>query len=57
MTTYGLVSESDEEPEDDSKTFCTPSEGKPSLKGKETGTNVFNPHEILSRPSVVSLTE
>lgn len=50
-----LVSESDEEPEDDTNTVCPPSEVKPSLKRKKSGTNIFIPHDILSRPSVVSL--
>ncbi|KAJ4925994.1 hypothetical protein JOQ06_008179, partial [Pogonophryne albipinna] len=50
-----LVSESDEEPEADTNTVCPTSEGEPSHKRKKTGTNVFIPHDILSRPSVVSL--
>ncbi|KAK5878165.1 hypothetical protein CesoFtcFv8_025599 [Champsocephalus esox] len=50
-----LVSESDEEPEEDTNTVCPTSEGEPSHKRKKTGTNVFIPHDILSRPSVVSL--
>ncbi|KAK5901429.1 hypothetical protein CgunFtcFv8_026302 [Champsocephalus gunnari] len=50
-----LVSESDEEPEEDTNTVCPTSEAEPSHKRKKTGTNVFIPHDILSRPSVVSL--
>ncbi|KAJ4939573.1 hypothetical protein JOQ06_029018 [Pogonophryne albipinna] len=50
-----LVSESDEEPEEDTNTVSPTSEGEPSHKRKKTGTNVFIPHDILSRPSVVSL--
>ncbi|KAJ4931376.1 hypothetical protein JOQ06_025673 [Pogonophryne albipinna] len=50
-----LVSESDEEPEEDANTVCPTSEGEPSHKRKKTGTNVFIPHDILSQPSVVSL--
>ena len=48
-----LVSESDEKPEEDTNTVCPPSEGDPSHKRKKTGTNIFIPHDILSRPSVV----
>ncbi len=50
-----LESESDEESEEDNNTVYPPSEGEPSHKHKKTGTNVFIPHDILSRPSVVSL--
>ncbi|KAJ4939198.1 hypothetical protein JOQ06_028654 [Pogonophryne albipinna] len=48
----GLVSESDEEPEEDTNTVCPTSEGEPSHKRKKTGTNVFIPQDILSRPSL-----
>ncbi len=50
-----LESESDEETEEDTNTVYPPSEGEPSHKHKKTGTNIFIPHDILSRPSVVSL--
>ncbi len=50
-----LVSESDEETEEDTNTVYSPSEGEPSHKHKKTGTNIFIPHDILSQPSVVSL--
>ncbi len=50
-----LESESDEESEEDTNTVYPPSGGEPSHKHKKTGTNVFIPHDILSRPSVVSL--
>ncbi|XDV14327.1 hypothetical protein PO909_014598 [Leuciscus waleckii] len=50
-----LELESDEESEEDTNTVYPPSEGEPSHKHKKTGTNVFIPHDILSRPSVVSL--
>ena len=36
-------------------TVYPPSEGEPSHKLKKTGINDFIPHDILSRPSVMSL--
>ncbi|KAJ7985889.1 hypothetical protein DPEC_G00345150 [Dallia pectoralis] len=50
-----LESESDGESEEHTNTVYPPSEGEPSHKHKKTGTNVSIPHDILRRPSAVSL--